>query len=82
MIRGCTSFWEHQGRGLQCALTNSRRVLNALGGREGLQVTGEGPGTPGGWFMGHSTASSLEMHSAGDMQEGLPSAPGGQAEKQ
>ena len=38
--------------------------------------------SPGRWFLGHSTASSLEMHSAGDMQEGLPSAPGGQAEKQ
>lgn len=66
-----------QGRGLRSALTNSRCALSALGGREGLRVTGGGPGTPGRWFLGHGTASSLETHSAGDMQEGLPAPPEG-----
>ena len=71
-----------QGRGLQSALTDSWCALNALGGREGLRVIGEGLGAPSRWFLSHSTASSLEMHSAGDMLEGLPGTPGGQAEKQ
>ena len=39
-------------------------------------------GAPSCWFLSHSTASSLEMHSARDMQEGLLSTPGGEAEKQ